>query len=89
MTATLQPLTDRQREVLDFIRTYIVWNGYSPAVRDIGAYFSIGSPNGVECHLKALEKRGYITRAKGGQARSIRLTGTEKRRCPHCGKEID
>ena len=55
-------LTERQQAVLDFIRQTIAASGDSPTVREIGAHFSIASPNGVMCHLKALEEKGFIRR---------------------------
>lgn len=88
MTATLQPLTDRQWEVLDYIRAFQGGRGYMPTFRDLMSHFGMTSTNAITGHLKKLEKKGYITRDPD-KARSIRLTGTEKRRCPHCGKEID
>ena len=51
-------LTRRQRAIYEFIRDKIVNRGYGPTVREIGARFRISSPNGVMCHLKALEKKG-------------------------------
>jgi repressor LexA len=65
-------LTDRQREIYDFIRDKIETRGYGPTVREIGEAFEIKSPNGVMCHLKALEKKGLIIR-KGFSARAIQL----------------
>ena len=53
-------LTERQREIYDFIREKIEGRGYGPTVREIGLGFDIRSPNGVMCHLKALEKKGLI-----------------------------
>ena len=58
----LDRLTTRQREVYDFLREKIRSRGYGPTVREIGTHFNISSPNGVMCHLKALEKKGLITR---------------------------
>ena len=55
-------LTERQREIYDFIRDKIESRGYGPTVREIGLNFDIKSPNGVMCHLKALEKKGLIIR---------------------------
>ena len=55
-------LTHRQREIYDFIRDKIDNRGYGPTVREIGTAFEIKSPNGVMCHLKALEKKGLIRR---------------------------
>src|SRR6516162_9076298 len=65
-------LTERQREIYDFIRDKIESRGYGPTVREIGLAFDIKSPNGVMCHLKALEKKGLIKRT-GFQARAIQL----------------
>ncbi len=71
---SLDQLTPRQREVLDFIRDKIEKRGYGPTVREIGENFEINSPNGVMCHLKALEKKGLITR-EPNMSRAIQLTG--------------
>src|SRR5262245_17306001 len=65
-------LTDRQREIYDFIQEKIDSRGYGPTVREIGVAFDIKSPNGVMCHLKALEKKGLIKR-EGFSARAIQL----------------
>src|SRR5438552_15213939 len=65
-------LTERQREIYDFIRGKIENRGYGPTVREIGLGFRIKSPNGVMCHLKALEKKGLIKR-EGFSARAIQL----------------
>ena len=65
-------LTERQHEIYDFIRDKIESRGYGPTVREIGEEFGIKSPNGVMCHLKALEKKGLIIR-EGFSARAIQL----------------
>jgi repressor LexA len=65
-------LTERQREIYEFIRSKIESRGYGPTVREIGQAFDIKSPNGVMCHLKALEKKGLIIR-EGFSARAIQL----------------
>ena len=70
--ASLEHLTDRQREVYEFIRDKIRNRGYGPTVREIGIHFNISSPNGVMCHLKALEKKGLITR-EPNMSRAIML----------------
>ncbi len=69
----LDQLTPRQREVYLFIREKIHGRGYGPTVREIGEEFEIRSPNGVMCHLKALEKKGMITR-EPNMSRAIQLT---------------
>ena len=66
-------LTARQREVFEFLRERIVARGYGPTVREIGQHFGILSPNGVTCHLKALEKKGLISR-EAYMSRAIQLT---------------
>src|SRR5580692_1743811 len=55
-------LTQRQREILDFISSSIVERGFPPTLREIGEHFHIRSTNGVNDHLKALEKKGHLRR---------------------------
>jgi repressor LexA len=74
-------LTDKQKKIYNFIRKHIEGKGYPPAIRDICDEFSISSPNGVMCHLKALEKKGCINRVtkhknkQKAQARGITIPG--------------
>ncbi len=70
--ADYSQLTQRQKEIYEFIRDKIELRGYGPTVREIGDGFGIESPNGVMCHLKALEKKGLITRRERS-ARAIQL----------------
>lgn len=73
-TETQKPaLTTRQKEIYDFLKDKIMNRGYGPTVREIGAHFGIRSPNGVMCHLKALEKKGLISR-EAHMSRAIQLT---------------
>lgn len=55
-------LTNRQQMVLDFIRAQIQERGYPPTLREIGAHMGIRSTNGVNDHLQALERKGYLKR---------------------------
>lgn len=57
-----EPLSPRQAEVIAFLRGYIDQHGYPPSLRDIGKALRITSTNGVNDHLVALERKGYITR---------------------------
>ncbi|MFO0748658.1 MAG: transcriptional repressor LexA [Myxococcota bacterium] len=57
-------LTDRQQEVLEFIQTKIHRDGYPPTIREIGDHLGIRSTNGVNDHLKALTKKGYLNRTE-------------------------
>jgi repressor LexA len=53
-------LTERQREVYQFIQDRIRAWGYPPTVREIGEHLGIKSTNGVADHLKALKRKGYL-----------------------------
>jgi repressor LexA len=70
--ADLDALTPRQREIYNFIRGKIQGRGYGPTVREIGLHFEIKSPNGVMCHLKALQKKWLIHR-EPNMSRAIQL----------------
>jgi repressor LexA len=54
--------TARQKAVLDFIVQYTRREGSPPTLREIGKAFGIRSTNGVNDHLRALERKGYIRR---------------------------
>src|SRR5574341_773168 len=70
MSARL-PLTSRQREILEFIRHFMVQAGYPPTVREIGAHFGF-VPRSVFDHLKALERKGYLRRV-ASKSRSLQI----------------
>ena len=70
---TVQGLTQRQQMVLDFIRQSIADRGYPPTLREIGARMGIRSTNGVNDHLRALERKGYLTR-EDMKSRALRPT---------------
>lgn len=55
-------LTARQREILAFVVAHQADHGYPPSLRAVMDRFGIRSPNGMLCHFKALEKKGYIRR---------------------------
>lgn len=55
-------LTDRQRQVLDFIKSEITRQGFPPTVRDIGQAVGLHSSSTVHAHLGALEAKGLIRR---------------------------
>lgn len=57
-TADRQPLTDRQREVLDFIAANM--GLFGPSIREIAAGLGGISANAVVGHVKALERKGYV-----------------------------
>ena len=74
--STREPLTDRQRQVLHFIGESIRSRGYPPTLREIGEQMGIRSTNGVNDHLKALEKKGYLQR-QDLKSRALRVIDPE------------
>ena len=68
----MQKLTDRQRAVLEFISESISDRGFPPTLREIGNRLGIRSTNGVNDHLRALERKGYLTR-EDMKSRTLRL----------------
>lgn len=58
----MDDLTKRQKEVLEYLRSYIHQNGYAPCVRDICSALALKSTSTAHAHLTKLEKKGYITR---------------------------
>lgn len=68
----MKPLTDRQRAVLEYITEYIEVRRKPPTVREIQANFGFKSPNAVDNHLKALERKGKIRRIPG-ESRNIEV----------------
>lgn len=56
----MEKLTKRQDEILQFIKKYIVKNGYPPTVREIGSSLGLSSPATIHSHLSNLEEKGYI-----------------------------
>jgi repressor LexA len=53
-------LTDRQENILTFIKQFTLESGYPPTLREIGKHFQISSTFGVKRHLEALVKKGFI-----------------------------
>jgi repressor LexA len=57
-----KPATERQRRILDVIVAFTAERGYPPSVREIGERVGLSSSSTIHAHLKALEKRGLISR---------------------------
>lgn len=57
-----EPLTRRQEEILNFIKSEVQKRGYPPSVREIGKAVGLSSSSTVHAHLSQLEKKGYIRR---------------------------
>lgn len=75
MTTSPDPstLTERQKLVLLFIEGHIRQHGFPPTIREIGRHLGIKSTNGVNDHLNALQKKGFLTREEG-KSRTLQLT---------------
>lgn len=84
----MRALTRRQQTVLEYIQTSIRQNGYPPTLREIGSHFGIRSTNGVNDHLRALERKGFLTRQdmKSRALRPTGMTGGEVRDVPLVGR---
>jgi repressor LexA len=55
-------LTERQRQILEFVTTYVGAHGYPPTVREIGEAVGLASPSTVHAHLANLERAGLLKR---------------------------
>ncbi|MFH1712279.1 MAG: winged helix-turn-helix transcriptional regulator, partial [Patescibacteria group bacterium] len=73
----LPPLTKKQREVLDYIESFIQDNGYTPSYREIAHGLGLSSPSTVHQHIQALCDKGVINTGDDGAARSIELCETD------------
>jgi repressor LexA len=69
----VNPLTKRQKEILEYISSFIVENGYAPSFREIAHYFEFSSTGTVAEYVGILEEKGYITK-DAMEARAIQLT---------------
>ena len=70
-------LTEKQRNILEFIIDFQKDNGFPPTIRELGDAFEIGSLRGVTVHLDALVRKGFMTRDR--TSRSIRITASDPR----------
>ncbi len=70
-------LTDRQREIYDYVTRYAETHGYPPTVREIGEAVGLASPSTVHAHLANLERAGYLRRDPT-KPRALELVGRER-----------
>ena len=70
---TMTNLTDRQKQVLDFVTAYLAAHQRPPSAWDIANALGLSQTGGVRKHLQALEKKGHLTLAPG-TARGIRMS---------------
>lgn len=75
----MQPRTKRQREVLDYITSFIAERGYEPSYQQIARHFKIASKSAIAKHIAALETQGLLSRQRengsfGLQVRTNQIT---------------
>lgn len=68
----MQPLTKRQREILDYLQDFIQRQGYAPSLEEIGRRFNLSSLATVHKHLTNLQDKGFIRRS-WNRSRSVEL----------------
>jgi repressor LexA len=68
----MEKLTNRQEEILNIIKEYVVSHGYPPTVREIATKVGVNSPATIHAHLENLEIKGFI-RKTDNQNRAIEL----------------
>lgn len=71
----MQPLTKRQREILDYLNDFIQQHGYAPSLEEIGRRFGLSSLATVHKHLTNLQDKGFIKRA-WNRSRSVEVVPT-------------
>lgn len=81
-------LTERQREILEYICRHQADQGFWPSIREIQGNFRFKSTNAVVGHLKALENKGAIVRIPG-QARAYRPVGFQPGRPKNSDTVVD
>lgn len=72
----MEPITRKQLAMLKYIARHIDNKGYQPSIRELGKVFNIKSPNGVKCHINALQRKGYV-KGNLSMARCIRFNWKE------------
>ena len=70
----MRKITDRQKQVLDYICDYIDEHSYAPSIRDIQGHFGLKSTKGVKDHIDRLVEKGYLIRTEG-TARALKVVG--------------
>ena len=74
----MKNLTARQRQVLNFISSFISEHSYAPSIRDIQKHFNLKSTKGVKDHIDRLVEKGFLNRTDG-TARALGVVGQSQR----------
>lgn len=80
----MEPLTKKQQQILEYINSFIVGNGYSPSYREVASHFNLSSVATVAEHINSLRNKGFLD-CKSKQARSITITANEGISIPFLG----
>ena len=80
-------LTDRQREIYDYVAGYVDGHGYPPTVREIGEAVGLASPSTVHAHLANLERAGLLRRDPT-KPRALELVGRERERAAEAAPDV-
>lgn len=83
----MQPLTKRQRGILDYLARFIQSHGYAPSLEEICDAFDLSSLATVHKHVENLRVKGYIRR-QWNRSRSMELI-VGPGCCPTCGRDWD
>ena len=78
-------LTERQRQVLQFITSFADINGYPPSQREIAAHLKVSGTLPVMKHLDALERKGYLKRENVNRGITLKLQGNRHISLPIVG----
>lgn len=68
----MNPLTNRQKQILAFIERFLTARGYPPTRLEIATHFGMSSANAAQCHVLALQRKGAVKIAPG-LSRGIRV----------------
>lgn len=74
-----------QRRTLEYLRSFIIDNGFAPTLKDIAKSIGVKSPSTAHFHLSRLENKGFIRRTEGG---AFELINNEQTALPHGPCEI-
>jgi repressor LexA len=72
----VEPLTDIERKILDFMVQYLRANTYQPSIREIGERFGIKSTKTVSEHLQSLADKGFLERDPS-RSRGVKILGVD------------
>jgi len=75
-TRQVEPLTEIERKILDFMVQYLRANTYQPSIREIGERFGIKSTKTVSEHLQALADKGFLERDPS-RSRGVKILGVD------------